>query len=62
MYKEPPTVILVYDLPSLDGKEFLELVQESLHQGLEYGEYERKIIEEYLEDIALGIAVNKSNP
>ncbi len=51
-----------YHLPKEDGELFLELVQESLHQGLECSKEDRKVIEVYLDDIALGIAVLKNNP
>ena len=52
-----------YHLPKEEGELFLELVQESLHQGIEgYSDEHVKIIEVYLNDIAYGIQVLKNNP
>ncbi len=50
-----------YDLQLEDGRLFLELVQESLHQGLECSKEESKIINDYLDDIAFGVEVVKSS-
>ncbi len=48
----------VYRLPEESGQKFLELVQESIHQGIDgFTDQERFVIRRYLADIAYGLSV-----